>query len=48
VPHRLYERFEQCRENGWGDRSVHSVARLLEQAAGVRLRLQPYLDRDED
>jgi 3-hydroxyisobutyrate dehydrogenase-like beta-hydroxyacid dehydrogenase len=38
--------FGAARERGWGDRSVHTIVRLSEEAAGVSLRLGPYRDRE--
>jgi 3-hydroxyisobutyrate dehydrogenase-like beta-hydroxyacid dehydrogenase len=42
----LFERFEAARARGFEGLSVHSIVRLAEEAAGVRLRLQPHMERE--
>lgn len=42
----LFERFESARARGFEGLSVHAVVRLAEEAAGIKLRLQPYMERE--
>lgn len=42
----LLELFDELIRRGWRDRSVHSMLRLAEEKAGVKLRLQQFTDRE--
>ena len=42
----LLETIAELERRGWFRRSIHSLVRLAEEAAGVELRLQPFAGRE--